>query len=153
MKLGDTITASIWLDGRETPAMRAEYEMQVADAMNELCNDKGFRHGPLRFEEKLPKSDPRVPEVPDHIQGPDVRLLIGEADIVGLVVIETGRAFIGDLDRLDLERLRHITRKSFVESNPGQILTDMECDDVIEELGPEAAYEAIRSAVDNHTVH
>jgi hypothetical protein len=133
--------------------MIEDYRSQVIEGIDELCEEKGFVHGAPRFEELAPHSDPRVPEVPDHIHGPNVRLLIVEADLTGQVFVLSSRRFVGDLDTLDLARLRAITRKAHAEANAGQILTDMECDDMIEELGPEAALDAIRRAVDGHTVH
>jgi hypothetical protein len=153
MKIGDTINTAIWLQGTEPPGMQAAYRAQVVDAIDELCDEKGFVHGPVRFEELPPNSDPRVPPVPDHIQGPDVRLLIAEADLTGPRLIEETRRFAGDLDTLDLERLRVITRRAHAAQFPGQFLTDMECDDIIEELGPESAMDAIRNAVDGRTIH
>lgn len=153
MRPGDTVHASIWLQGTEPPGMQVAYQAQVTEAIDELCADKGFARGPVRFEELAPHSDPRVPEVPDHVQGPDVRMLLAEADITGPVLIETNRNFVGDLDKVDLERLRNITRRAFAVSNAGQVLTDMQCDDIIENLGPDSAYDAIRGAVDSNTVH
>lgn len=153
MKTGDIVEAAYWLQGTEPEDMISTCKARVIEAIDELCAEKGFVHGPVRFEELPPHSDRRVPDVPDYIQGPDVRLLVAEADIIGPRVIETTRGFIGELDMLDLERLRTITRRAHAQTNAGQVLTDMECDDIIEELGPEAALDALRNAVNGRMVH
>lgn len=81
MKPGDTIESSIWLAGTETAEDRARYERDVRESIDELCDQKGFIHGPVTFTELNP-GDHRVPKVPDHIHGPAVRLLVAEADVL-----------------------------------------------------------------------
>lgn len=53
--------------------------------------------------------DERVPGVPDHIQGQDVRLLVGEALVLGRKTVLKLNSFLNDLDPKDLTRLRQIT--------------------------------------------
>lgn len=81
MKLGDTIENAIWLDGRETKEVYDRYLRDVKATIDTAAEKEGFLVGPMRVLEKRPGED-RVPPVPDHIQGPDVRLLVLEADVV-----------------------------------------------------------------------
>ena len=54
----------------------------------------------------------------------------------------------------DLARLRTLTRWAHRAHNPtDRPLTDFECDEVIDALGPEAAAETLRDAVDTGTLH
>jgi hypothetical protein len=106
------------------------------------------------WAEKKPGDD-RVPPVPEHVSGPDVRLLIAEAKVFcRLPHIVAPGSFLLELDGPDLRRLRELTRRAHGRCNPqAPVLSDAECDSVIEELGPEAAREEVRRAVDSGTVH
>lgn len=146
MRIGDTIEAAAWLTGTESEGVRKHYETDVCGAMDTLCAQLGFERGPARFSELQPEDD-RVPEVPDHVTGPDVRLLVAEADVIAPAPVIEQRSFLGELDRKDLERLRKIVRREYATRHPGARLTDLEADDVIEEVGPEAALDALRRAV------
>ena len=100
--------------------------------------------GPFKFEEKHPEED-RVPKVPDHVSGPDVRLLVGEAKtLVGSSLIEKESGFVTDLSHEDRETLRGLTRRAHSRRNPGDWLSDKNCDQVIEMLGPEVAVKNLR---------
>ena len=107
--------------------------------------------GPLEFAIKRPGED-RVPPVPDHIQGPDVRLLVGEAKVVYrpdyTIVHYTG--FVADLPKRDLMRLRRLTRQAHAKTHPGDRLTDRHCDQVIESLGPDVAVMTLRNGMAVH---
>lgn len=144
MKLGDVVHSSIWVTGDESPWIRQQYEQDVIGAIDMLCIEKGFEHGPVKFIEKLPGSD-GAPPVPDHIQGSRVRLLIGEADVVAVRVLSSKGSFVANLDKKDLQRLRTITRRAWAKKHPEDVLTDKQCDDYIEQLGPETAVEMIRA--------
>lgn len=150
MKIGDTIESAAWLTGEETHEQEVSYKDRVREAMGELCKNKGYRHGEVMFL-KLRPGDERVPEVPDHIQGQDVQLLVGEAEVIGKRIER--RPFLGELDRKDLERLRRITRAAHHTHRPGERLSDAEVDDIIETLGPEAALDTLRRAVSGDTLH
>lgn len=146
MHVGSTIESAIWLTGTEPEHLRDRYERDVRESIAMLCAETGFVHGPVTFTVKQPGDD-RVPPVPDHISGPDVRLLVAEAEVVGQGPEVSTRGFVGELDAKDLERLRGIVRRQRPE------LSDVECDDVIEELGPGAALDALEHAVNGGAVH
>ncbi len=150
MKPGQTIESAAWVTGEETPEQIAKYKTRVEEAIDALCAEHGMMHGPVQFIERKPGED-RVPEVPDHIQGQDVRLIGGEALVLGRKPDLRLKSFLNDLDPKDLGRLREITRRAAVKH--GQSLSTPEVDGMIEELGPEAALSTLRSAVDGGTLH
>ena len=149
MKLGVIIESAVWLDGRETAEDRERFEEDVRNAIHTVCTGEGWLHTPVKFAEKHPFDDD-VPDVPDHVQGYRVRLLIGAAEVTGKAPESKPDSFVANLDRKDLVRLRRMTRDAHAKSMYGDwVLSDRECDKVIEECGPEAALAALRE----HTVH
>jgi hypothetical protein len=107
------------------------------------------------YTEKLPGDD-RVPPVPNHIHGPGVRMLVCEATVVAIlkadIIKSTG--FVADLDKRDLERLRQITRAAHQKAQPMErLLTDAECDEVIERIGPQSALATVREGVDRKVLN
>src|SRR3990167_11391615 len=127
MKPGDIAELSIWLDGTETEQQH------------------GVTLGPIEFTVKRPGDD-RVPQVPSHIEGPDVRLLVGEAKVVYApqYTIQPSTAFVADLDKDDLLKLRVMTRRAHARTHPGDRLSDKHCDAIIERLGPDVAVQTLR---------
>lgn len=151
MKKGDLIETAMWIDGTETKEQRALHEKTIIESIEEVCQYKGWMHGPVRFIEKHPMDD-RVPEVPKHIKGPRVRLLVAECEVTAQTILTPKGSFIANLDKKDLERLRYITRRT-CKLNHGEELTDHECDQIIDQVGVEAALEVLRKSVDGDTIH
>jgi len=145
MRIGDVIESAIWLTGEEGQEMRRRYEADVTSAIDDLCHEHNLIHGPVQFIEKKPGQD-RVPEVPDHIQGINVRLLVAESEVIASAPETSVGSFTANLEKIDLDRLRDITRQIHKRLN-GTILTNSQCDEVIEELGPEAALSTLRQQV------
>lgn len=145
MNLGEVIESAIWLTGDESQELRKRYEQDVCQAIDDLCQEHAVLHGPVTFTEKRPGDD-RVPPVPDHIQGGRVRLLVAESVVTEHAPQTSIGSFVANLELKDLTRLRKITRRY----RPG--LTDQQCDEIIEELGPEAALDTLRRNV-GVTVH
>ena len=143
MKPGDLIESAVWVTGDEPLTLRKRYEGDVGNAITCLCDENGFEHGPVKFIEKRPGDD-RVPCVPEHIQGSRVRLLVAEAEIVGKKPLSSAGSFVANLEKKDIDRLRAITRRKWSEHHL-VALTDEQCDDCIEELGPEAVLDTLRS--------
>lgn len=146
IKIGDFIESAIWITGDESPSTRARYEQDVRQAVADFCEEQGHENGPVTFTEKRPGDD-LVPQVPDHVQGSRVRLLVGEAQIIGNRVATSEGSFVANLDKKDLVRLRTITRNAHAKYRPESstsVLTDNECDQYIEQYGPEAAIETLR---------
>lgn len=146
MRIGDVIESAIWITGEESAEMRARYELDVRNAIGYLCHEHGFVHGPVIFIEKRPEED-KVPAVPDHVQGQRVRLLVGESTVIKEMVASPKGSFVANLEHKDLMRLRAIIRrernKSLGAMN-GTVMADEECDNIIEQIGPEAAVDTLR---------
>jgi hypothetical protein len=151
MNPGHAYEFAIWLTGLESPErIEAERDAMLV-AFDRIAERDGVLLTPATFKELRPGED-RVPPVPKHIGGPNVRLLYAEAEVVGQAPMLVVNSFLGDLDPVDLERLRTITRRT--ARGYGQAaMTDEECDRMIEEIGPDAAMEAVRNAVDSRAVH
>ena len=148
MKTGDIVETAVWLTGTETPEMRRQYEAEVKNAIARAQSENGAILGPVVWTEKKPGEE-RVPTPPAHVNGPDVRLLVGEAKIVARapVLSTTGSRFVADLDGADLAQLRAATRRAYANDFPGYPpLTDRQCDTLINDLGPEAALNTLRGA-------
>ena len=148
-RIGETLETAIWMDGRETPEQVEECKRDIEEAFDYLA--MGFVRAPATFTEMLPGQD-RVPEVPKHVDGPKIRLLHAETEILASKPTVQVNSFLGDLEKKDLERLRAILRR--IGRQYGVVyLTDEQCDRKIEEIGPEAAVDAVRKAVDGGYIH
>ena len=143
---GDTVECAIWVDGRETAEQRQQFEHDVQEAMVNGQRAHGAILGPVTWTEKRP-GEQRVPPVPEHIAGPDVRLLVAEARVIGLVAnLNNPVGFVHELEPDDHALLRRITRREYQKQYPGQPrLTDRQCDTLINDLGPDAALETLRT--------
>ena len=151
MKPGDILETAIWVRGDEPEGMKARFERDMQAMLADMAMAEGIIIGALVMTEMRP-GEPRVPEVPDYIQGPDVRLLVGEASVIG-DVFESAGTFVADLEPTDLERLRTILRRVHQAYNPGKPeLTTEKCDEYINQHGPDAALAALREQV-GVTVH
>lgn len=151
MKPGDMMQTAIWLSGKETREELDRWRDETLPQLWAKTEDvHGIVIGPVTLTEKRPGED-RAPPVPDHISGPDVRLLVGEAAVVGFAPqfsIPPGD-FTGDLDRKDLGRLRKITRRAFIKSRKREP-TVGEVDDIINRLGPDIAVATLRDGAAPH---
>jgi len=142
MKLGDVIENAIWMTGDESVDLKAKYRNDVLGTMDDLCEREGFIHGPITMHELRPGDD-RCPEVPSHIHGSRVRLLVVESTLVTKLVVDSVPSFVDNLERADLVKLRKITRDR-VAKDLKRIISNKECDEIIEMLGPDAAVSALR---------
>ena len=142
MKVGEVIVNSIWCTGDEPEGTKDRYYNDILETFDHLCKKEGFVHGPVTMYEKLP-GDGIVP-VPDHISGSNVRLLILETTLVKKLVVEGESSFVGNLDRADLVKLRKITRGRAAKDLK-RIISNVECDEIIELLGPDAAIDTLRT--------
>lgn len=146
LRPGEVLETAIWMTGDEPEGMADRFETDLRTSLAEMAEIEGVVIGPLIMTEKRPGED-RVPEVPDYIQGSDVRLLVGEATVIAEVHVSEG-TFVADLDLKDLERLRAILRRVHQFYNPGKPELSLEkCDEYINQNGPDAALEALREQV------
>ena len=101
MRIGNVIESAVWITGDEPLTLRKRYECDVGNAITCLCEENGFEHGPVKYIEKRPGDD-RVPDVPEHIQGSRVRLLVAEAEIVGKKPLASAGSFVANLEKKTL---------------------------------------------------
>ncbi len=146
MKPGETVHSAIWVNGTETPALMERWQTDVLKDMLEVASAENVALTPLRWTEKAPGDD-RVPEVPDHIQGPSVKLLVAEADVKALP--STGN-FLAELEPRDLALLRRLTREGYQRwwaktfSDRCRPLSNPQCDTLINDIGVEAALDSLK---------
>lgn len=154
MKPGDIAEIAVWLTGEETPQQVAHWKAVVCeDTARSVERQYNVKLGPWEFTEKRPGDD-RVPPVPDHIAGIDVRLLVAEAKAgPGRPVILKETGFAADLDKNDLAQLRRLTRAAHARAHPGDKLTDRHCDQIIEALGPDVAVRTLTEGRDGRSLH
>ena len=139
MSPGDTLETAIWVDGNETPAQWQQFKADVLEQMTAEVAASGYAISPLRWRTKKP-GDERVPARPPHVDGPDVRLLVGEATVMPAL----SSNFLADLEPKDLTLLRGITRRAYARQYPAQPpLSDRQADTLINDLGPDAAVAAL----------
>ena len=146
LRPGEVLETAIWITGKELEGLQDRFERDLRQMLATMADAEGVIIGPLIMTEKYPGDD-RMPKVPGYIQGPDVRLLVGEAAVIG-DVFENAGAFVADLEPKDLERLRTILRRVHQDYNPGKPeLTTEKCDEYINRNGPDAALAALREQV------
>ena len=151
MHSGDKLEIGIWLDGTEQPEHLEQWKkVDAPGILREVAAQENMTIGPLEFYVKQPGDD-RMPQVPDHIAGPEVKLLVAEAVVGGEIQkIERSAGFTHDLTPEDLATLRKITRKAFAVHHPGDRLSNAKCDAIIEYTGPEAAVATLRNGSKVH---
>lgn len=143
-KIGDIIENGFWLTGRETKDGLEAMAEDFLSAFNEISKECGYLLAPMNIYDLRP-GDPRVPPVPDHIHGPDVRLRVAEAIVTSQPRPVTKESlFTEELEKKDLARLRKITKRIHTRKT-GRHLTDVEADEIINKIGPDVAYKMLRA--------
>lgn len=144
--VGHVLELAIWLSGTETDEQLAWFRAQEMPAVfRKQAAQWALLLGPLQFTIKHPGGE-RVPPVPPHISGPDVRLVVVEAEVLKhLRADRRDSGFIADLQPEDLQVLRRLTRGQHAKAHPGMPpLPDANCDAIIDAMGPEAAVAVLR---------
>lgn len=147
-KPGEMMETAIWLSGRETRQHLEQFAQDVHEALNAAAGAAGVVIADPHAVVKYP-GDERVPPVPDHISGPDVRLLVIEALVIGFAKGDQANFIANELEPDDLDRLRRATRRAYermMKSHGHKApprLTDRQCDTIINDLGPEVALESL----------
>lgn len=112
--------------------MLRQWKADCGYLMSRSNGEPVLKLGPVSFEIKRPGQD-RVPQVPAHVSGPDVRLLIATAEVLGFELAKRS-SFVDELSPRDLQRLRSATRNT--HRGP---LSDEMCDQIIDQMGPVSA--------------
>lgn len=88
MKVGDVVELAVWLSGRETMDQYLRFAQDCKQAVLTGAYENNVTCAPIVWSIKYPGEE-RVPAVPDNISGPNVRLLIAEAEVVkaGFVIL------------------------------------------------------------------
>lgn len=141
---GDMFEMAIWLNGEETPENVKRWKEETCkNAVSDAEAEHNVIIGPVSFLIKRPGED-RVPQVPDHIKGIDVRLLVAQATVFAFKpTLNDGPGFIHDVEPNDLAVLRKATREAHSKRYPGQRLNNKQCDQIINSLGPEVALKTL----------
>lgn len=147
--IGEVLEMAIWLDGTETLEHVEQWKHDCSYMMSRAFGNPVLKLAPCQYFVKYPGED-RVPVPPPHIKGPNVRLLVAEALVVGFEPEIKTQSFLADLEPKDLELLRACTRKAWNARNRDTWLTDDMCDQIIEEMGPQAAVQTLRSGYALH---
>jgi hypothetical protein len=146
-KLEDKGTGELamWITDDDPPQkIKWWREEEVPRLFRESAEAAGVRIGPISFYELAPGED-RAGWPPDCVQGINVRLLVAEADIIGLAHVQAGpKPFSMDLSYPDLQKLRSATRRAYgrvlaADGKTWRPMTDVECDKIIDMMGPEVA--------------
>jgi hypothetical protein len=166
VKLGETLETAVWISGAESPEMIENFKQSAVEGLDLAAQQAKVTLGPTVWTIKKPGED-RVPPVPkwlerkieEHgrriaevaladgtqsqpVQGPF--LLVCERQVISVAPVFGKRSFLADLSQDDLHRLRRITKQQWARKYGTKgMLTDSECDAIIEETGPDAAYHAV----------
>lgn len=145
LKSNDTAQLALWVSDDDPPNLIKEWkEIHAPKAFKDSAEACGVILGPISFHELKPGQD-RAGTPPDSAQGINVRLIVAECDIVGLLPQpEAQSLFTYDLERADLENMRLATRRAYglVLAADGKTLRELrddECDKIINLIGPDAA--------------
>ena len=141
---GSMFEFALWADGTEKPEVLAQFDADVNEAFANVAARHNVVLGPVKRSTKRPGED-RVPDVPKRLQGPDVRLLVAEAQVICTAPANSNNLFLSELEPKDLRRLRVITRAAYAKVFPkAKPLTDRQCDTLVSDLGPDAALDTLR---------
>lgn len=141
----DIVELAVWIsDSDDQRMIKSWKKIDAPRLFKESAEAAGVRLGSIKFYELKPGED-RAGTPPKDIQGINVRLLIAECDVIGIIPQpEPESAFTLDLELVDLERMRTATRRAYglVWAADGKTLRELrddECDRIINLLGPDAA--------------
>lgn len=151
MKHGEPVESAFWLDGTEDEELLKGIKGKIVNKLLEQANKHNLTVGKVHFEELDPLSD-RVPAVPDHIQGPNVRLLVGWslAQYKPMYGPKYDTPHMDDLTKESRQRLREKTKEMYAKKHPNEPpLTDKEADVFAEQLFPRTAAAELKEAIDS----
>ena len=135
--VGDLIEAAFWFS---SPTEKQEAKRSIRKAIGRV--EDAALLSPVTWAE-LPPDNERAPEPPEGSPR-GVMLLVGEAKVLSVKkAVTKPDGFVGQLDVKDLAELRRVTRSAYAKSNPGITLTDWECDQYIERIGPDSALKTL----------
>lgn len=140
-KVGDMLEAALWFNSAN-PLDKVQAQRGVREALEIMATSIGLLVGDIIWEEIGPE-DGRVPVPPEAYSGTPM-CLYGMAPVVA-VRRQAVSAFTHELEEEDLAVMRRHTR-----SGAGQHLTDAECDEIINGIGPDVAGARLRDGAAVH---
>lgn len=131
---------------------RPEAERRIKQAIIEEALEHGASLAAPEWE-TLEPGDERLPtDRPERWR--EARCLVGRCLVVAISRPVAPESFLASLERKDLERLRSVTRIMHAKAKPhAGPLTDAECDEVIEEIGPQVGAQMLADAVNRRLVN
>lgn len=131
---GRTNVVSYWLTGKERPEDINAIKGLLMDQRQDIGRRWGVVFGDPVWKERYPQTEgyPLIPLPPPHIQGPDVRLLLAESEVVGR--IERVATLMTDhLNKDELERVRSAVKFGALANGLGEWSIE-DCDEFINTL-------------------
>lgn len=114
MTPGEVAVAAHWITGMETGEQIDLVMAEMTDYLNDVAAQNNVFLGPPRVNERKPYSEgyPLIPPPPPHVQGPDVRCLIMERDVLAFRRTVERETFTGTLTKEQLDQGRAYVRKA-----------------------------------------
>ena len=135
--MAELFEASLWYNA-DIPAEKTAAKEGIQETFLRTAVLHATRFGPISYED-LTVFDQRIPTPPPQMKG-NIRCLYGSAKTIG--ELESLQGITSDLTDEDIRNLRHVTRRAYLKAG-GPVLTDEECDQLINEHGPEVIREEI----------
>ena len=148
-KVGTVCQAAAWYHNL---IAKDAAKTMVRSAFRQTEENEGVVFGPIVWGQMDPL-DAGVPAPPENVKG-DVGILRGEAAVIVVMPERLSAGFSRDLPTRELDVMRQVTRDAHSKARPeAELLTDMQCDVVIDEIAPVTAESIIREAVDSGQVN
>lgn len=144
IQIGQPFECAAWFDPAN-PDAHDKTKQSLLIAMTRLQEGAHVVFGEFCWT-ILEPGDDRVPDPPETAPN-GIQLMLVDAEVVEMRGALADASFITDLDYIDLEILRRLTRKC--AAMHGQTLTDDECDVMIEQIGPKMAEQVLCQAILN----
>ena len=137
--IGTQFQAAYWFS---TPDEKLHAEIMIQQFMVAVEKDNRVLLDRIVWSELNPDVD-ECPEPEDPQWPRETRLLMGRATVVAVNAARgANTGFVDGLSGDDLKTLRTITRTQF-KTNTGVVLTDDECDEIIDRQGPKTVLESM----------
>lgn len=131
---------------------RPEAERRIKAAIIEEALEHGASLTAPEWETLEPGDERIDPARPEKWR--EARVLVGRCLVVDITRPVQPESFLAGLERKDLDRLRSVTRVMHRRAKPkAPPLTDAECDEIIEDIGPQVGAQMLADAVNRRLVN
>ncbi len=150
-RIGDILEFAFWVTGEETEEEIHAMAEQADKRMSDVMRDDNIMLAKCGVVE-LKMGDERLPELPNHIHGPDVRCLIFEARVLLDLPAPSKSRFADELEKDDFRRLSVINQTAYSRLFPNAPpLTHGQQKTIINGIGEEAVLDVLRGYVTDTT--